>query len=233
MSTVSSVTDTSTTTTTTTSSSSTLDKEDFLELLCTQLQYQDPLDPMDSSEYASQLAEFSQLEQLTNLNDYMEEFIDANYTLTQSINNLLVATLVGNDVKVSADTIEYSTQDDIEFDYTLGSDASEVTIEIYNSSGTLVKTITTEDVAAGENTYTWDFTDDDGDALAEGTYTTTIEATDASTGNDLDVTLYAIGQIEAVKYTDDGTVLTIDGIEYSLSDVVEILGAHEDDEDGE
>jgi flagellar basal-body rod modification protein FlgD len=226
MSTVSSVTDTSSTTTTSTSSNTTLGQEDFLELLTTQLKYQDPLDPMDSSEYASQLAEFSQLEQLTNLNDYMSESIDANYLLTQSINNTLVATLVGNDVKVSAETINYTTQDSVDFSYTLPSSASDVTIKIYNSSGTLVKTITPDSLTKGESKLSWDFTDNNGGELPEGTYTTTIEATDAVTGNDLEVSLYRIGTIDAVKFTDDGTVLTVDGMEYSLSDVLEILGVN-------
>jgi hypothetical protein len=38
------------------------------------------------------------------------------------------------------------------------------------------------------------------------------------------VSLYRIGTIDAVKFTDDGTVLTVDGMEYSLSDILEILG---------
>ncbi|AET69680.1 flagellar hook capping protein [Desulfosporosinus orientis DSM 765] len=62
---------TSYTTSTTTSSrdtSSELGKEDFLNLLVTQLKNQDPLDPSDSTEYVSQLAQFSVLEQMSNLN---------------------------------------------------------------------------------------------------------------------------------------------------------------------
>jgi flagellar basal-body rod modification protein FlgD len=48
-----------------------LDKEDFLLLLVTQMQYQDPLDPADNTEYVAQLAQFSELEQMTNLNTTM------------------------------------------------------------------------------------------------------------------------------------------------------------------
>lgn len=46
-----------------------LGKEDFLLLLVTQMQYQDPLDPADNTEYVAQLAQFSELEQMQNLND--------------------------------------------------------------------------------------------------------------------------------------------------------------------
>ena len=44
-----------------------LGKDAFLQLLVTQMQYQDPLNPSDNTEYISQLATFSQLEQMQNL----------------------------------------------------------------------------------------------------------------------------------------------------------------------
>lgn len=47
---------------------STLDKDDFLLLLVTQMQYQDPLEPASNTEYVAQLAQFSELEQMQNLN---------------------------------------------------------------------------------------------------------------------------------------------------------------------
>lgn len=59
------------TTSTTVSSRNTTDelgKNEFLNLLVTQLRYQDPLNPVDSTEYVSQLAQFSSLEQMTNIN---------------------------------------------------------------------------------------------------------------------------------------------------------------------
>lgn len=46
-----------------------LGKEDFLLLLVTQMQYQDPLEPTDNTEYVAQLAQFSELEQMENLNN--------------------------------------------------------------------------------------------------------------------------------------------------------------------
>lgn len=48
-----------------------LDKEAFLKLLMTQLQYQDPLEPMDNTAFVSQMAQFTALEQMQNLNTTM------------------------------------------------------------------------------------------------------------------------------------------------------------------
>ena len=48
--------------------SSELGKEEFMKLLTTQMQYQDPLNPQSDQEFIAQLAEFSSLEQMQNLN---------------------------------------------------------------------------------------------------------------------------------------------------------------------
>lgn len=55
-------------TTSTSNSSSSLDKDAFLQLLVTQMKYQDPLEPTENTEYVSQLATFSELEEMENFN---------------------------------------------------------------------------------------------------------------------------------------------------------------------
>ena len=45
-----------------------LDRDAFLRLLVTQLQFQDPLNPMDDTQFIAQLAQFSSLEQMQQMN---------------------------------------------------------------------------------------------------------------------------------------------------------------------
>lgn len=54
------------------STSISIDQMDYMNLLVTQLQNQNPLDPMDNTEMASQLAQYSTLEQLESMNTSFE-----------------------------------------------------------------------------------------------------------------------------------------------------------------
>ena len=47
---------------------SNLGKDEFMKLLTTQMQYQDPLNPQSDQDFIAQLAQFSSLEQMQNLN---------------------------------------------------------------------------------------------------------------------------------------------------------------------
>ncbi len=56
--------------------SSTVDKDEFLTLLITQLQNQDPLEPMDNAEFVSQVTQFSSLEQLISIREAVEATVE-------------------------------------------------------------------------------------------------------------------------------------------------------------
>lgn len=53
---------------------SSLGKDEFLQLLVTQMQYQDPLNPTSDTEFIAQMAQFSSLEQMQNLNTTFSKF---------------------------------------------------------------------------------------------------------------------------------------------------------------
>ncbi|MCF2646571.1 MULTISPECIES: flagellar hook assembly protein FlgD [Bacillaceae] len=77
--------------------SSSLGKDDFLKILITQLQNQDPTSPMDDKEFIAQMAQFSSLEQMQNLNTSMTNLISLQ---TQS-NLISYGQFMGQDVNWS------------------------------------------------------------------------------------------------------------------------------------
>lgn len=77
-----------------------LGKDAFLQLLVTQMQYQDPLNPVDNTEMIAQLAQFSSLEQMQNLNT---GFNTLSGNIDQ-LNFLSASNMLGKDVSgITAD----------------------------------------------------------------------------------------------------------------------------------
>ena len=72
-----------------------LDKDDFLKLLVTQLQQQDPTNPMQDREFIAQMAQFSSMEQMLNMNKNLEGFVN-KFDLQSSFG------LLGKTVEVSS-----------------------------------------------------------------------------------------------------------------------------------
>jgi flagellar basal-body rod modification protein FlgD len=81
----------------TTNQASNLGLEDFMKILLTQLQYQDPLKPMDNQEFMAQIAQFTSLEQTQELNDKIDQLI-TNQAALQSVG------LIGRTVDISTTT---------------------------------------------------------------------------------------------------------------------------------
>lgn len=92
-----------------TNTSSDLDKDAFLQLLVTQMQYQDPLNPGDSTEYMSQLAQYSSLEATMNISDAVDKGNALNLVGEYVIMNTTDST--GKSTMVSG-LVEYATVKD-------------------------------------------------------------------------------------------------------------------------
>lgn len=84
---------------------SALGKEDFLNLLVTQMKYQDPLEPTDDKEFIAQMAQFSSLEQMNNLNDSFNKYRAYNL-----VGKNVEATVNGNKVSGFVDAIRINSE---------------------------------------------------------------------------------------------------------------------------
>ena len=82
-------------------------RDEFLQLLVTQLQNQDPLEPIKQAEFLQQLAQFSTLEQLETLNANFEDMLKLQ-ELTQG------ADLLGRSVVFQRDDSEIPGEGTVE-----------------------------------------------------------------------------------------------------------------------
>ena len=83
-----------------------LDKDAFLQLLVTQMQYQDPLEPTDNTQYVSQLATFSTLEEMQNMGSTMSRQ-SASSLVGQYV--FMEETSATGDTKTVEGTVDYVT----------------------------------------------------------------------------------------------------------------------------
>lgn len=198
----------------------TMEKDEFLKLLVTQLSHQDPLKPMESHEFASQLAQFSSLEQLQNMNGTMEESIMSDYMMTQSINNTLATTLIGKTAVANGNKITFSGESS-NIQFNLNSSVETLTLTIKDSSGNIVRTITETGFSEGLNSVYWDGKNSLGDTVIEGDYNYKITAYN-NEGDLIQSQSLISGKIDGISYDENGIVLMINGNKINLNEILEI-----------
>ncbi len=194
-----------------------LGKDDFLKLLVTQLQNQDPLNPADSTQFVAQLAQFSSLEQLTNVNNNLKTV----QLYDQSINNAQAVSFVGKTIKASGSIFEIGTGQSHEIQYQLGENAAKVYVSITDSTGATVRKIEMDQMSAGNQSVVWNGADENGNAAAAGTYSFSVKAYN-SNGDAMNTAAYVEETVTGIGYHDSSTYLQANGIEIPYSAILEV-----------
>jgi len=205
----------------TTGSMQTLGKDDFLNLLVTKMQYQDPLEPMNDEDFIAQLAQFSSLEQMSNIADGIETSNQWSYLQMQSLNNVMASGFIGKEVKAEYSDIYVDDSNKPVISYTTAQYASEIEFVISNSAGDVVATITEENVEAGTGSIKWDGKDSRGNRVEEGYYTVEAKARNAS-NVEFTPEMSLVGVVTNVVYRDGAAYLTVNGMELQLGDITSV-----------
>ena len=192
-------------------------QEDFLRLLITQMQNQDPLNPQDPIEFTSQLTQFSQLEQLLNINKTLEG-IEAGQ---KSLEQVQAIDYIGKTVRARGSGIQVSGGQSTPISFHLASNAATVAIEVRDSSGQVVRTLEQTLVNAGDQTVAFDGKDTLGQPLPDGTYQISITALDTA-GKPLTVGLFQTGVVTGVNLEGKEPTLWVGDQQLKLSDVLEL-----------
>lgn len=196
-----------------------LDKDVFLNLLVTQMQYQDPMDPMDNQQFLDQLASLTTVEELRNSNENLQTL----QLYQASINNAQSVSMIGKEVKATGDKVTLAEAGaDADLSFLLSGEATTADITIYDSSGTVVRTITKTDLDETDlNTHRWDGLDKNGSPVAAGDYTFEVSAQDID-GAKVDATTMITGVVTGVSFGSGGPELLINGQKVMIGDVYEV-----------
>jgi flagellar basal-body rod modification protein FlgD len=214
------VSSTSTAATSSTSSSSglssTISSGDFLNLLLSELQNQDPLDATSTTDFMNQLTSYANFTEQQSINSSMTS-LAGSFSSLVTLNSV---NYIGHTVEAKSDTATLSNGS-ATFGYNLTAASSNVTVTIKDSSGNTVYTGTGTG-NQGDNTFTWDGKNSSGTQLSDGgQYTISVTATD-SAGNSVFNYSTTTGTVTGIDTSTSTPSLTVNGVSVSAADIIAV-----------
>ncbi len=194
-----------------------LDTSQFLQLMVAQLQNQNPTDPTDTTDFLNQMVQLStydqQVENAKNLK-----------TVVSSLDTMIAANglgYIGKTVSVFGDTT--TLQDGkAQWNYVLGSDATDVKIEVVDEDGNTVFKADGETEAKTSHEFHWDGVNDKGKQLDDGgSYRLKITATDKE-GNDIETSTSVTGTVTGVDASSGQTYLTMGDVFFTFDQIISV-----------
>lgn len=193
-----------------------LGKDDFLRLLVTQLQYQDPLDPLDAQDFASQLAEFTAMEQQLVTNELLADQIEMSTAAMIESQNSVAIGLIGSGV-ITTGNVAQITGSGSDSAYIGTTGPATVRISLTDSAGDVVARF--DHSVASEGVHRVDL-GETAEGLDAGAYTISVEVLGAAEG--VSASALASGVVQGVRWGDSGPVLVVGEREIPLVDILEI-----------
>jgi len=189
--------------------------DEFLKLLTTQLQHQDPLSPLDPNQFTQELVQFSSVEQQIQTNSSLSTLI----SLQQNAQVTSALGFLGHTVVISGTTADL-TNGKATWNYSITKPAT-ASINVSDSTGKVVFS-TTQGVTPGQQTFTWNGQTSNGNVLSSGTYKISITATDAN-GQSVAVATQSQGVVSGVDVSQSPPALTVNGQSYPLNQILQIV----------
>lgn len=190
---------------------------DFLNLLMTQLQNQDPSSPMDANSFTSELVEFSSVEQQINTNASLTTLIQ----LTQAGDVSQATAVVGQQVTVQSTQMPLqNSSGTLVF---TASAAEPATITVENAAGGTLQQATVN-ATQGQNVWIWNGTDLGGQTMPDGAYTVTVTSGAPGTAA-TSLPFNVVGTATGVSTANNAVNLQLGTLSVPFSSVVSVGGA--------
>lgn len=180
-----------------------LGQAEFLELMTTQLRFQDPLKPMENGDFLAQMAQFGTVSGINELNSNFNTLASS----FQSNQALQASTLVGRKVLVPAETGYLKDNASLSGSVDLEQPASKLIVTVKNAAGQIVNRQNLGLQQSGLIDFEWNGLDTNGIKMPAGEYQIEAEihrGTDISSGATLSVV-----DVESVTLGKAGQDLTL------------------------
>lgn len=194
-----------------------LDQQDFFNLFITQLRNQNPLSPLDNYQMASQIVQFNSLEALARIH----QSVEIMSAFQSSMNSLQAASLIGKRVEFESQFLTIQNGKISEGSYKLARPGN-VTIEIYNEKGQLIRTLTEGFKDTSRQRVIWDGTSGNGVIQPDGKYTFKVNAVDDK-GQTIPVELSRLETVTQIEFSNGVIYLYVGPEKITLRDVKAIL----------
>ena len=186
----------------------------FLSLLTTQLQNQDPTSPLNTDQFTQELVQFTGVQQSVATNTNLTQLIQ----LQQGSEVLQSTQVVGHQALIQSGQIALQNGTGaVDFQ----TSASEpVQIAIANSAGQTVRDVSLTS-QAGSNTWQWDGRDNSGNKLPDGAYAVALD-TGSNGSNATSVPFSVAGTVTGLSNTSTGLQLGMGAVSVPLGNVQSI-----------
>jgi flagellar basal-body rod modification protein FlgD len=169
-----------------------INQSQFLQLISTQMQNQDPLNPTDPTQFLAQIEGLSEVSSLQSL----QTSISGLASGLQGAQVLNGTSLLGHSVLAPGTTATLAAGGSVSGAVSAPSGTGSLTVSVTNSAGSLVDAFNVAPAASGYTSFTWNGNSASGSAAPAGQYTLSVNATVGGTAQSVNPLIYS--QVQSV-----------------------------------
>ncbi len=167
-----------------------INQSQFLQLISTQMQNQDPLNPTDPTQFLAQIEGLSEVSSLQSLQTSIAGLASG----LQGAQMLNGTSLLGHSVLAPGTTAQLAAGGSVSGAVTAPSGASSLTVSVTNSAGSLVDAFSVSPASSGYSNFTWNGNSASGSAAPAGQYTLSVNATVGGSAQSVNPLIYSLVQ---------------------------------------
>lgn len=197
-----------------------LGQEDFIKLMTTQMNNQDPFKPMENGDFLGQMAQFSSVTGLKEIKDSFNSLA----TALKSNQALQASSMVGRKVLIPGNMTTHTEGNELKGAVELETPVADVKVSIVDDKGALVKEMTLGNQQAGLVNFSWDGKLADGKPAISGNYQMVAQGNVDGKGQSLKTLVTDTVQSVSLGKAGEAVKLTLANAgSASLADVQEIM----------